>query len=233
MSWISAWIVVAVTAAFIFEAAAAEPALKPGEIVITTVSGCRMITPTPRMKGVRLEKLKELLASDYETVRKCSQGELLHGPQFRVTRMFSNVHVSNEPTWFNQGRRFGYSEPSKDWPKFSINWDGVAASYAVGIDTVDAFVERVKHRQASAGYDNISIIVMDLNWMESGDAKRYQIIISKDGADRIVDCPQPQTAAACFPTWKQHSAPIIEKAKAYIAKNKAKVEALKASIGKK
>ena len=231
MSWISAWIVVAVTAAFISEAIAEEPALKPGEIVITTNSGCRMITPTPRMEGVRLEKLKEILASDFETVRKCSRGELLHGSQFRVSRMFGNVDVSDKPTWFNQGRRFGYSEPSKNWPKFSIDWDGVSASYAIGIDTVEVFVERVKHHQASAAYSNISISVTDKNIMESGDAKRYQIVVTKDGADRKIDCPEPQTIAACFPTWKQHSGPIIEKAKAYIAKNKAKVEALKASIG--
>lgn len=231
MSWVLLVLVAAI--AFISQAAAAEPALKPGEIIITTRSGCRMITSTPRDKGVSLEKLKEVIAADYETVQKCSQGEFLHGPQFRVTRMFGNVEVSKEATWFNQGRRFGYSQPSKYSQNISILWDGISAFHPVDIDTVDAFVERVKHRQASTGYDGISISVSDVNFMDTSDTKLYQIAITRDGETKYVGCPKPQTAAACFPTWKQHAGPVIEKAKAYIAANKSKVEALKASIAKK
>jgi hypothetical protein len=211
----------------------AEPSLRPGEMAIVTASGCTFITSMRPMKGVSLEKHKQFLAGDYETVRKCPHGELLHGPEYRVKRMFGNVDVSSEPSWFHQGRVFGYSEPEKYVPRVSILWENVSAHYTVDVDTAEAFAEQVRRNSVSAGFDGVRLDVTPLDLLAPRDDRRYELILDKNGVVQRIACPPPKTAIACFPQWQQLAGPIVEKAKAHIAQNRSKVEALKAALARK
>lgn len=204
------------------------PPLAADEVVVTTASGCAVVgrwsPQSQRRNGMWLQAVKANLA-DLRFDRDCPPGELMMG-----------MAGEGSWAWYYFGRRFGIREASPETPQVWTTWDGLRANLPVDVGTPESFSRRLEE-----GYVIVSVDDGEMaRQVEAGESlddrklakeqRRYIVNVVQGEDDKTYECPTRGDPASCWPIWKQHATPAIERAQRLIAEVRPKVQARREAV---
>jgi hypothetical protein len=213
------------------------PPLRPDEIVVNTVTGCAVVgvwSEVDEQRGGRtLVALKDDL-SRLHLDKTCRPGELLMGHFGRVSEFLGKTPPDG--IWHYFGRSFGVTEPTERFPSISVVWERSSARIPVGVDTIDAFEQRLKKDSFSVIFtegprtEEVFVSYHGDDYALPREKRRYRLTVRDGLRFHYPACPPPENPRSCFPVWQQHAGPVLKRAQEFLAESRPKIEALREAV---
>lgn len=197
---------------------AAAPPLKPKEEIVKTADGCGMVIESDHPLAVYSRKNIPEVAWGGACIDGLAMGEGVLSPR-RAFPDGSYMEPIRGWTWY--GRRFGGTEVrwSNGGVTHGFTWEGKSVSYT-SLDPTQVTWSKSVGLSSSVGDGDTAVVA----------TSPATVFVSQGTKYESLKCPNPDSPEGCDRLWTQHAGPVIERIKAFIAKNEPKAKARRREV---